>query len=206
MAAGLAAPGPELTLYEARVGGEVACVLGTADHGSDLGVYFVATDPNHQGVGLAGRLTRVALAAARDRGLRTASLQSSARGKPVYVALGFAEQFALHLYERRRGDCELFGRADRGRDRGPLRARALRGGRGDRSARRARPAEDPRRGARVAGGWFAESHETELRKALAIEDPSERATDLRTLLAEEARMGMMIGVAVGWALSQELNQ
>ena len=101
MAPGLAAPGPELTIYDARVGGEVACVLGTADHGSDLGVYFVATDPAHQGVGLAGRLMRVALTAARERGMRTASLQSSARGKPVYEALGFVEHFALHLYEKR---------------------------------------------------------------------------------------------------------
>ena len=101
MAAGLAAPGPELTIYDARVGGDVACVLGTADHGSDLGVYFVATDPNHQGAGLAGRLVRVALAAAKERGLRTASLQSSARGKPVYEALGFVEHFQLQLYEKR---------------------------------------------------------------------------------------------------------
>jgi GNAT superfamily N-acetyltransferase len=101
MAAGLAAPGPELTIYDARVGGEVACVLGTADHGADLGVYFVATDPAHQGVGLAGRLMRVALAAARERGLRTSSLQSSARGKPVYEALGYVEHFALQLYEKR---------------------------------------------------------------------------------------------------------
>lgn len=57
----------------------------------------------------------------------------------------------------------------------------------------------------ASDGWFAESHETELRKALEIADPSERATALRTLLAEEARMGMMIGVAVGWALAEELN-
>jgi GNAT superfamily N-acetyltransferase len=101
VAAGLAAPGPGLTIYDARVGGEVACVLGTADHGSDLGIYFVATDPRHQGGGLAGRLVRVALAAAKQRGLRTASLQSSARGKPVYEALGFVAQFQLHLYEKR---------------------------------------------------------------------------------------------------------
>jgi GNAT superfamily N-acetyltransferase len=101
MAGGLAAPGPELTIYDARVGGEVACVLATADHGTDVGVYFVATDPAHQGVGLARRLMRVALAAARERGLKTASLQSSARGKPVYEALGFVEHFELHLYEKR---------------------------------------------------------------------------------------------------------
>lgn len=54
------------------------------------------------------------------------------------------------------------------------------------------------------GGWFAEGHETELARATAIEDDAERTTALRTLLAEEARMGMLVGVAVGWALSEEL--
>ena len=29
---------------------------------------------------------------------------------------------------------------------------------------------------------------------------------VRTLLAEEARMGMMVGVAVGWALAEELRR
>lgn len=58
----------------------------------------------------------------------------------------------------------------------------------------------------ASDGWFAESHETELRKALEIEDPTERTTAVRTFLAEEARMGMMIGVAVGWALAEHLNE
>jgi hypothetical protein len=31
-------------------------------------------------------------------------------------------------------------------------------------------------------------------------------TAVRTLLAEEARMGMMVGVAVGWALADELEK
>ncbi len=54
------------------------------------------------------------------------------------------------------------------------------------------------------GGWFAESHATEIQKAAAIEDEPERELAFRTMLAEEARMGMMIGVAVGWALAREL--
>ena len=54
------------------------------------------------------------------------------------------------------------------------------------------------------GGWFAEGHETELGRATELGDPGERMTALRTLLAEEARMGMMVGVAVGWALADEL--
>ena len=56
-----------------------------------------------------------------------------------------------------------------------------------------------------SGGWFAESHEDELRKALNLPE-AERAAALRTLLAEETRMGMMVGVAVGWALAHELER
>ena len=55
------------------------------------------------------------------------------------------------------------------------------------------------------GGWFGESHEGALRKAATAPDEGERLTALRTLLAEEARMGMMVGVAVGWALAEELS-
>ena len=55
------------------------------------------------------------------------------------------------------------------------------------------------------GGWFAEVHEGELRKAAAVPGEEERLTAVRTLLAEEARMGMMVGVAVGWALADELR-
>jgi hypothetical protein len=58
----------------------------------------------------------------------------------------------------------------------------------------------------ASGGWFAESHEAELAKALEIADDEERTTAVRTLLAEEARMTMMIGVAVGWALAEELRE
>ena len=57
-----------------------------------------------------------------------------------------------------------------------------------------------------AGGWFAEPHEGELRRAVTVDDEGERLTALRTLLAEEARIGMMVGVAVGWALCDELNK
>jgi hypothetical protein len=57
-----------------------------------------------------------------------------------------------------------------------------------------------------AGGWFAESHEAGVAGALALEDAEERGRALRMLLAEEARMGMMVGVAVGWALAEELNE
>jgi hypothetical protein len=56
------------------------------------------------------------------------------------------------------------------------------------------------------GGWFGESHEAEALKAATVPDPEERITAVRSLLAEEARMGMMVGVAVGWALHGELDE
>jgi hypothetical protein len=55
------------------------------------------------------------------------------------------------------------------------------------------------------GGWFGESHDAEALRAATAPDPDERVTAVRTLLAEEARMGMMVGVAVGWALHAELS-
>ena len=55
------------------------------------------------------------------------------------------------------------------------------------------------------GGWFGEAHAEQLRKAAAESDEDERVTAVSTLLAEEARMGMMVGVAVGWALAEELR-
>src|SRR5680860_408917 len=48
------------------------------------------------------------------------------------------------------------------------------------------------------GGWFGESHESESLKAATVPDPEQRIAAVRTLLAEEARIGMMVGVAVGW--------
>jgi hypothetical protein len=56
------------------------------------------------------------------------------------------------------------------------------------------------------GGWFADSHDDEVRKAAtAPGGDAERITAVRTLLAEETRMGMLVGVAVGWALATELQ-
>jgi hypothetical protein len=59
--------------------------------------------------------------------------------------------------------------------------------------------------AMAEGGWFGEPHENETLRAATVPDPEERVTALRALLAEEARMGMMVGVAVGWALKEELD-
>lgn len=60
-------------------------------------------------------------------------------------------------------------------------------------------------GALSEGGWFDSSHAEQLAKATSIDDPSERLAALRTLLAEEARLAMLVGVAVGWELALELH-
>jgi hypothetical protein len=55
------------------------------------------------------------------------------------------------------------------------------------------------------GGWFGEAHEGEVLKAATAPDPDERIRAVRTLLAEETRIGMLVGVAVGWELARELD-
>ncbi len=60
--------------------------------------------------------------------------------------------------------------------------------------------------AMAEGGWFGEPHEAEALRAATVPDPDERIVAVRALLAEEARMGMMVGVVVGWALSEELTE
>ncbi len=55
------------------------------------------------------------------------------------------------------------------------------------------------------GGWFDSAHEGAVREAAASEDPEERLRSLRTLLAEETRLGMLVGVAVGFELSRALD-
>lgn len=57
-----------------------------------------------------------------------------------------------------------------------------------------------------AGGWFGESHQSETLKAATIPDPDARLEAVRALLNEETHIGMMVGVAVGWALHSELKR
>ena len=55
------------------------------------------------------------------------------------------------------------------------------------------------------GGWFGAAHQAELRAAIAEPDEAVRAERVETLIAEETRMGMLVGVAVGWQLAAELH-
>ncbi len=57
----------------------------------------------------------------------------------------------------------------------------------------------------AAGGWFEESHQRAIADAASREDEGERTALIGTLIAEESRIAMMIGVAVGWTLADELS-
>ena len=54
-------------------------------------------------------------------------------------------------------------------------------------------------------GYFGQLRENEVTGAIRQEDLEERRRAVRTLLAEETRLGMLIGVAVGWELARELE-
>jgi hypothetical protein len=56
-----------------------------------------------------------------------------------------------------------------------------------------------------SGGWFDQTRDKELRSTLAGDDPVEIERQVATLLAEETRIGMLVGVAIGWALARELE-
>jgi hypothetical protein len=56
------------------------------------------------------------------------------------------------------------------------------------------------------GGWFGSGHDQAVREAVGTEDPSEREREVRTLVAEETRLGMLVGVAVGFELARELDK
>jgi hypothetical protein len=55
------------------------------------------------------------------------------------------------------------------------------------------------------GGWFDQAHEQAVRNATAGDDHESRLRAVRTLVAEETRMGMLVGVAVGFELARELG-
>ena len=56
------------------------------------------------------------------------------------------------------------------------------------------------------GGWFDAAHEQAVREAAGEADAEERLRAVRTLLAEETRLGMLVGVAVGFELAQRAGR
>jgi hypothetical protein len=57
-----------------------------------------------------------------------------------------------------------------------------------------------------SAGWFGSAHEAEVLKAAGRPDPDERVSAVRTLVAEETRISMLVGVAVGYELAQMLTR
>jgi hypothetical protein len=59
--------------------------------------------------------------------------------------------------------------------------------------------------AMAEGGWFDAAHEQAVREAAGEAEPEARLRSVKTLLAEETRLGMLVGVAVGFELSRALE-
>jgi hypothetical protein len=55
------------------------------------------------------------------------------------------------------------------------------------------------------GGWFDTAHEQAVGEAVDTADAAERLARVKTLMAEETRLGMLVGVAVGFELARELG-
>ena len=54
--------------------------------------------------------------------------------------------------------------------------------------------------------WFGSAHRAQVMEATGQEDPMERVDAVQRLIAEETRVAMLIGVAVGYELSYVLNE
>jgi hypothetical protein len=54
--------------------------------------------------------------------------------------------------------------------------------------------------------WFGSAHQAEVVKAAGHPDPDERVAAVQNLVAEETRLSMLVGVAVGYELAQMLTK
>ena len=57
-----------------------------------------------------------------------------------------------------------------------------------------------------AADWFGSAHQAEVLRAAGQADPDERVAAVRNLVAEETRLSMLVGVAVGYELGQILKR
>jgi GNAT superfamily N-acetyltransferase len=87
--------------YRADLNGKPAAVALALHHGEDCGVSFVATIPKARRKGLASTVMRQALAAARDGGCTTTTLQATDVGERLYTNLGYRHLCVMQLWERR---------------------------------------------------------------------------------------------------------
>jgi hypothetical protein len=54
------------------------------------------------------------------------------------------------------------------------------------------------------GGWFGDAHESALAQIAGESDAAQRTKALDAMIAEQTRLGMFVGVAVGFELASEL--
>lgn len=57
----------------------------------------------------------------------------------------------------------------------------------------------------AAGGWFDEAHEGAVLKAATAPDNDQRIAAVRSLVTEQTRLGMLVGVAVGMEIADRLG-
>ena len=57
-----------------------------------------------------------------------------------------------------------------------------------------------------AADWFGSAHRAQVLEATGREDTMERLDAVQRLIAEETRVSMLIGVAVGYELAHVLNE
>ncbi len=57
----------------------------------------------------------------------------------------------------------------------------------------------------IEGGWFDTAHRAALREALTLSDPVAQLRAVDSLIAEETRLAMLVGAAVGFELAHELD-
>jgi len=57
-----------------------------------------------------------------------------------------------------------------------------------------------------AADWFGSAHRAQVMEATGQEDTMERLDAVQRLIAEETRVSMLIGVAVGYELAHVLNE
>lgn len=91
---------PGATLYLGLLDGEPVCTSSLVATAGIAGIYWVATLEAHRHRGLGEAITWAAVRGGISQGCRTASLQASAAGEPVYARMGFETPFHYVKYGR----------------------------------------------------------------------------------------------------------